>query len=207
MYSVKSISSHTLILFALIQMSGCATLNESECQSANWEIIGLEDGSKGRNTSYIGEHREACSEYRIAPDLTSYIKGHKQGLKQFCTQQNGYQQGVKGATNNQVCTGSSVRDFNRGHQDGLRIYRASKEILGLESEIDSRHHRLEDIEKQKRAMEEELVRNGTKEYRRRELLEEIKSLERESEATYIEIDNMRISLARLKDIYQRMIRN
>ena len=76
MYSVKSISSHTLILFALIQMSGCATLNESECQSANWEIIGLEDGSKGRNTSYIGEHREACSEYRIAPDLTSYIKGH-----------------------------------------------------------------------------------------------------------------------------------
>ena len=32
----------------LILLSGCATMNRSECQTADWRMIGLEDGSQGR---------------------------------------------------------------------------------------------------------------------------------------------------------------
>lgn len=43
-----------LIIISALSMlaSGCATLNESECQNADWYVIGLADGSKGRRLSH-----------------------------------------------------------------------------------------------------------------------------------------------------------
>jgi len=203
----KSNLSLLLSLLFLVQLSACATLNESECKSANWEIIGLEDGSNGRPTSYIGEHRQACSEYTISPDLEAYLKGHQAGLKQFCTEQNGYRQGLSGHTLSQVCSGASARVFQRGHQRGATIHRAQVEIKHLKNQMDSHYHRLDDIQKNKKIKEDELVRDGTREYRRRELLEEIKELERESESIYIELDQMKFDLAKLELNYQRLIGN
>ncbi len=193
------------IIGVLLQVSGCATLNESECKTANWEIIGLEDGSQGKPTSYIGQHRKACSEYSIAPDLKAYMKGHQQGLKQFCTEQNGYQQGVRGKAISQVCTGELAVIFARGHQRGLHVYQAASELRAMQSKIDSLYHRLDEIESTRKVYEEELIRNGTSEYRRRELLNDIKQLERESESILIEIDYLKPELERLERNYHRLI--
>lgn len=202
---IKALFTSVASILVLLQISACATLNESECKTANWQIIGLEDGSQGRPASYIGEHRKACSEYTISPNLNAYLKGHSQGLKQYCTEQNGYQQGVRGKALSQVCSGSLATSFSRGHQRGLLVYQAASEMRAMQSQIDSLYHRLDEIESIRIADEEELIRNGTSEYRRRELLDEIKELERESESILIEIDHLKPELERLERNYQRII--
>ncbi|MDQ7048499.1 MAG: DUF2799 domain-containing protein [Enterobacterales bacterium] len=123
-YSISTIFS----LFFLISFSGCATLNESECKTANWEIIGLEDGSQGRPTSYIGEHRQACAEYKVAPDLDAYLKGHTAGLRQFCTNDKGYQQAINGQANKQICPSDLAPNFNAGYKRGLKVFRVAAEV-------------------------------------------------------------------------------
>lgn len=202
---IHCIINITAAIILLLQLSGCATLNESECKTANWEIIGLEDGSKGRPNSHIGEHRKACSEYTISPDLSAYLKGHGKGLKQYCTEQNGYQQGVSGKALSQVCSEDLAVDFSRGYQRGLVVYRAGAELRSLQSKVDSMYHRLDEIERVRTVYEEKLVHNNTSEYQRRKLLNEIKELERESESLLIEIDYLQPELKRLEQNYHRLI--
>lgn len=208
MYStITKISFASLLSFVvLVVLTSCASLSESECRAADWEIIGLEDGSKGRSTSHIGKHRKACADYNIAPNLEAYSKGHASGLRQFCTEQNGYNQGVRGHSNANVCPSKLVGGFNRGYQKGFDIYQKTSEIKRLRSGIESREYRLHEISEIKVELEEEIISNTTREYRRRELLKEIKALERESEALHYEIDEMTISLARLEESFGRLRR-
>ncbi len=201
----KSLLTAIISILFLLNITSCATLNESECKTANWEIIGLEDGSRGNHSSYIGEHRKACAEHNIAPDLTVYLKGHAAGLRQFCTEQNGYQQGLQGRVNNNLCPADLTGGFQRGYQKGYRVYRMESEINKLRHSIDSHEHKLQEMSEITVSKEEELIDRNTREYRRRELLKEIKELERESESIHIEIDQMRVSLLRLEEDYQRLI--
>jgi len=203
----KTILTIAFSVIFLINFSGCATMNKSECTTANWEIIGLEDGSAGRNTSYIGEHRQACSEHNVAPDLEQYMKGHAAGLRQFCTENNGYQQGAKGAQNNNICPANLAGAFQRGYKKGYRVYQMESQINQLRRSIDGHEYRLKEISEITASRESELINRNTPEYRRRELLSEIKELERESEATHIEIDEMRVALLRAEEDYQRLLYN
>jgi len=201
---VKSVAITVLSFIFLLNISSCATLSESECKTANWEIIGLEDGSRGKHSSYIGEHRQACADYNVAPDLNAYLKGHAAGLRQFCTEQNGYQQGLQGRKNNNLCPAELARGFQRGYQKGYRVYRMETEINNLRHSIDNHEHRLHEISEILVGKEEELINRNTREYRRRELLQEIKELGRESESIHNEIDHLRVSLIRLEEDYQRL---
>ena len=81
---MKHFQRAAVFLFILI-VSGCATLNEEECLTANWQIIGLEDGSEGHLETYLGKHREACAKYGVTPDLEQYRIGHAEGVQSFCT--------------------------------------------------------------------------------------------------------------------------
>jgi len=202
--TIIKISFAALLSFTLVAgLTSCASLSESECRAADWEIIGLEDGSKGRSTSHIGKHRKACADYNIAPDLAAYSRGHASGLRQFCTEQNGYNEGVRGHSNANVCPVQLARNFNSGYQRGFEVYQKNREINRLQAGIESREHRLHEISEIKVELEEEIISNTTREYRRRELLEEIKALEREDEALHHEIDEMAITLIRLEESFRQ----
>ena len=200
-----SISNIVLGSFILIQLTACATMNESECRVADWEMIGLEDGSKGRQTSYIGQHRKACSGYQITPDLDAYLRGHAQGLRQFCTEANGYAQGVRGYENNQLCTANWAKGFNKGYRDGFKVFKVKSDIYQVSDQINSLRNRLESNSQLIRTKEEQIINNATSPQRKRELLDQIKDLTAESEAIYREIEHLEIQLARLESQYQRLI--
>jgi len=192
-------------IILLIQLSACATLNESECKSANWQIIGLEDGSQGRPTSYIGEHRQACAEYKISPDLDAYLKGHAAGVRQFCTAEKGYQQAINGQSNRQICPKDLTAGFNAGYTQGLKVYKLAAEVSRMRSEIVNHQKRLDEIYQLNKGMEEELVDQNTSEIRRRALLKDIKELERETEALHIELDDLTVILRRLENRYEALV--
>ena len=117
----------------LIVFQGCATMDQSECQTANWEIVGLEDGSAGRATSYLGEHRSACAEYRISPDLDAYLKGHARGVSQYCNYDRGYSTAIRGGQPNSICGRSQHQPYFAGIEYGREAYQYVRQINDLEN--------------------------------------------------------------------------
>ena len=168
-----------IAVVSLLLGNGCATMNASECQTADWEMIGFEDGSKGRLVSYLGNHRKACAAHGITPDLTRYLKGHSRGVEQFCTETSGFLNGKKGIAYNGVCPPELSDTFLRGYHIGEQFYAVSSAINRLESSLQSDRNRLEQMERKIRDREDALIHKGTTEKERRHLLKQIKANQRE----------------------------
>ncbi|HED17718.1 MAG TPA: DUF2799 domain-containing protein, partial [Gammaproteobacteria bacterium] len=117
-----------LLSFVTLYLSACATLNKDECKIANWRVIGYEDGANGYLASRIGEHRAACAEYGVRPDLDAYSDGRAEGLQQYCIPANGYRLGLSGSTYNGVCSGYGESRF-------LGAFDTGKELLQEKNEL------------------------------------------------------------------------
>ncbi|TQV81508.1 DUF2799 domain-containing protein [Aliikangiella coralliicola] len=195
----------TLIFVCLLAfLTGCATLNQSECQVANWEIIGLEDGSAGRPSSYVGQHRSACAEYGIVPDLDKYLLGHKKGLRQFCTYQNGFNLGNQGRSFSNVCPQELAGEFRRGFDRGYQFYGLRSEIGQLKSSIASHHDRLHHISTKIQRHEDTIIAGNTSVESRRRLLNEIEELRHEQDDIEHELPQLERRLFELEDQYERL---
>ena len=169
-----------ILCFTLpLLLCGCATLNRSECQNADWRMIGLEDGSKGRDMAYIGNHRKACAKYNISPDLELYQAGHDQGIGQYCTYIKGFQLGKGGGKYQGVCPAALEKDFLLGLQRGREIHSLTQEINRAESAIRSKLNRIADLDDEEQDKERLVISAKTSERGRRRLLEEIKQIQAE----------------------------
>jgi len=177
-----------LCFILLLLLCGCATLNRSECQNADWRMIGLEDGSRGRDMSYIGNHRKACAKYNISPDLDQYQAGHDQGIKQYCTYIKGFQLGKGGGKYQGVCPAELENDFLLGFRRGGEIYSLTKEINRTEAAIRTKLNRIADLDDEEQDKEKLVISSKTSERGRRKLLEEIKQLQAEISYLDSEID-------------------
>ena len=56
------------LLGTLLLIASCATLSKDECRAGDWQAIGLEDGAKGRLTSFFDKHVKACAKHEVAPE-------------------------------------------------------------------------------------------------------------------------------------------
>ncbi len=162
------------LFFLLLSAAGCATLNESECRNADWNMIGMEDGAKGKPTSYIGNHRTACAKFDVTPDITAYQQGHYEGVKQYCTELNGFLIGKKGINYNGVCPPELEMLFLDGYHYGHRIHTVQSRYSKLSSVISSKRKHIEKIEKMVIEKEELLISDISTEAQRSNLLMEIK---------------------------------
>lgn len=109
---------HVLSIFFLsLLLSGCAGLSQEECLTADWQIIGFEDGAAGRSASRIGDHRRACAKHGVSPDKTAYDTGYDEGIRQYCSLGRGSNAGAAGYSRLQVCPADS--DYQRGYEEGL----------------------------------------------------------------------------------------
>ena len=164
-----------LTLAGLLLLAACATLNRSECGSADWRIIGLEDGSAGRPQSYIGKHRKSCARYNITPDLSAYQAGHSEGLNEYCTETSGYQQGRRGRAYNDVCPGQLETNFLRGYNMGMRIHEAEDEVKRLSNQVRQIEQNIASVEQAIADQQQTLIDAGDSKQLRRELLEALEN--------------------------------
>ncbi len=125
----------TLAVSSLVLLAACASLSEEACRTGDWENIGYNDGVHGRYESYIGEHREACSEYGIAPNAALWLRGRIEGLKQYCTPDNAYTVGRRGSELNSVCPVTNRSELRLANFYGLRYYEINREVYALKDEI------------------------------------------------------------------------
>lgn len=171
-----------VLLASLVVLSGCATLSEEECLTADWYSIGFEDGSNGYPASRIGSHREACAKHGVTPDLRDYQDGHEEGLLSFCTARNGFSKARNGYQYNGICPPSLEPDFLDGYQAGREIYAVTSEISTLEREQRSNENELETSQRRLTEMEAMLFSESLTEEERRAAYDEITRLrERQGE--------------------------
>ncbi len=133
-----------LILFLFLFISGCATLSESECIHGDWFEIGQTDGRNGYKSSRVEKHSKACQKTNTNVDFDAYMQGRKDGLKYYCSPQNGFDSGLEGSYYNKVCPIELEREFLEYYSYGKEIYIVNNEISSVENEMDQKERELED---------------------------------------------------------------
>ena len=130
-------SKRNLVVFSILIVlhSGCASMSESECITADWEMIGMEDGVKGKLPSNIGIYRGACADYGITPNLAAYRNGHANGLETFCTKPRGFTVGQRGAPYNGICPDKLTENFLEGYRAGRKLFNARSAVNHEASQI------------------------------------------------------------------------
>ncbi len=190
----------TALLLTLL-LAGCATMDKSECREADWIIVGLEDGAKGRPLSYISRHRKSCAEYGVSPDLARYKRGHGDGLKQFCTPENGYRIGRAGRSYDNVCPTMLSGQFLAGYQTGLELHGLSTDINRMQSDVRGMKAELSRISQRQQNVENLLVSGTLSASVKQSLLDEFKKMQTDIAALQISIRENELEAARLQGEY------
>lgn len=177
---------------------GCATLDKSECREADWTIIGLEDGARGRPVSYIGNHRKACAEYGVKPDLALYQRGHADGLKQFCTADNGFSLGRAGRKYNNVCPPELNGRFLAGYETGRELHALSSDISRMQNDVGTMQTELDESTQRQQNLENLLVSGTISASTRQSLLDQVKQMQTNNTALQIGIRESELEAARLQ---------
>lgn len=153
--------STSILLACLFLLSGCATLNERECRSADWYQLGIKDGQQGELLSLLDEHSESCTRHGIRPDKSRYLAGRENGLTQYCRIGNAFRSGMNGEEYKGVCPLYVDAEFRRCNAAALEVHRLKKKVEDIENQISKKEHELDkkDIaEKEKLRLLEEVRR-------------------------------------------------
>jgi predicted nucleic acid-binding Zn-ribbon protein len=189
------------ILIALL-VSGCATMDKSECRQADWQMVGIEDGAKGHPVSYIGNHRKACAEYGVQPDLAQYQLGHQAGLVQFCTASNGFNQGRAGRKYNEVCPAGLREQFVRGYNTGRELNLLNSEIDHMRRDAELKKDEMAELEERINNIETVLVSGAISVKDRETLLEQFKKLQSRLTTLENDIRGLNLAVARRQHEYE-----
>ena len=182
-------------------VSGCATLNKSECREADWQTIGLEDGAKGHPLTYIGNHRKACAEHGVKPDLDQYRVGHQAGLTRFCTPDNGFKQGRAGRGYNNVCPAELEGQFLAGYDTGRELHELKSEIDHMLGDARTAKTEKTELEKKLQNIETMLVSGVMSASDRQALLDEFKSMQTRHATLAVYITDLELGAARMQGEY------
>ena len=165
-----------IILLLSLGLAGCATLDREECQTADWQLIGFNDGVAGRSAERLETHREACADYGISPLMDDYLDGHYRGAERYCTAENGYNRARAGQGYNAVCSGGLSYDFERGFELGQEAYRQLQQQEQVERLLSDQKSSQREDENRIAELEKKLVADKTKPEQRYQLLRDIESL-------------------------------
>lgn len=133
---INPIKRLTVLLLPVV-FAGCAVISEEECRAGLWYERGLQDGARGRSQALVYDIAQTCQrEYGVRVDSDAWLRGHEEGVEQFCTPENGYRYGRQGRSYSGVCTGPTADLFVDYYQRGLADYRVEREYRRLAARQD-----------------------------------------------------------------------
>ena len=185
-------------------LSGCATLSEKECHSADWRMVGYEDGVAGRPATRLAEHRQACAEYAVTPALDEYRNGREEGLREYCRAENAYRLGRSGSGYPTVCPDAFESALRPAYQDGLRVYRAATEVRRQENVLARKRKELDEMQIELSGYQKEVALPATSRQRRTELVSAAWQLAQRQLAVENEIAALESDLAVRRSHLQRL---
>ena len=111
-----------MILLLFASLAGCSGLRQIDCQSADWTLIGYEDGESGKPASELDGHQETCAEQGVAMDLDAYNAGYEEGVRAYCQPENGFELGQSGVEYTIDCPADLSVAFLQEYIEGSRFY-------------------------------------------------------------------------------------
>ncbi len=125
------------VILGLFVLASCATLNENECHTVNWQQLGDRDGAQGFALTRIAKHNKACQKHGISSDVPAYEAGWRAGIERYCTPQNGFRTGRSGITYRNSCPSNLADGFLGAYIPARNLYIAERDIATTESRIDT----------------------------------------------------------------------
>lgn len=180
----------TAVMAALMIVQGCATMDQEECLTSDWHAVGFEDGARGYTVDRISQHRKACAQHGITTDLTAYRQGRNEGLRHYCTAQNGFNVGTSGSSYAGVCPEDLADDFELAYSEGKRLYDLDRRVRSAAKRIAAMERQVTDLNEQIDTNEKTIIASGTDNLERARLLLEIKDLVDQREDLQDEIENL-----------------
>jgi ribosome modulation factor len=136
-----------LIGTAAALLGACSSqMSKDECRTVDWRTVGYEDGVAGRPGDRIGEHRRACAEHGITPDLNAYLAGRAEGLKEYCQPHNGYRAGASGRTYYDVCPAEMSAAFEQAYDEGRALYVREQRVRDADQQIETKRQEIRRLE-------------------------------------------------------------
>ena len=140
-FTTLALACSTLLLGA------CASkMSKDECRTVDWRTVGYEDGVAGRPGDRIGEHRRACAEYGVTPDLNAYLAGRTAGLREYCQPHNGYRAGVSGYTYYDTCPADLAEQFVKAYDEGRALYVRERRVTETDQLIEEKRSEIRRLE-------------------------------------------------------------
>lgn len=126
-----------LILLAAGLLAGCAPALVGDCTSTDWYALGFRDGQAGRTSARWDAYRSACADHDQTADRESYLRGRREGLREYCTDANGFRIGRGRSSYAYVCPPELETTFLAGRARGMELRGCQAEIYVLDEHINS----------------------------------------------------------------------
>ena len=140
-------SKALLVPVVTLLLGACAAkMSKDECRTVDWRTVGYEDGVAGRPGDRIGEHRRACAEYGVTPDLNAYLAGRTAGLREYCQPHNGYRAGVNGYTYYDTCPADLAEQFEKAYDEGRALYVRERRVTETDQLIEEKRSEIRRLE-------------------------------------------------------------
>lgn len=188
-----------MMLLGTSLLSGCATMSEEECLTADWRMIGYEDGVAGLSAARIGEHRKACAKHNLTPNMQAYRDGREEGLYEYCRPQNGFHLGQHGSAYTGVCPFDTEENFIAAYSAGKEIYDVQSNIRHLMNKLRKKENELEQMRQDIKTKTLEIASNETPNIRRVQLVVETSELAIKQDVTTTEIHTLKHKVSRKRE--------
>ncbi|WP_299197575.1 DUF2799 domain-containing protein [uncultured Amphritea sp.] len=181
-------------LAIVLGMAGCSTLDKEDCLSADWQLIGFNDGVGGRDAGRLEQHRDACSDYGVVPLMDQYLLGYDRGVRRYCTAINGYNEARAGKALNPVCSGELQPEFVRGFELGIQTHQQLTRLESARHELSILTSEQHSDVRDRNDKREQLIMDGISSDTRSFLLSEIDELEHEIRLRNLQIKQQQQSV-------------
>jgi hypothetical protein len=167
--------SCAVVLATALMLSSCAGMDKSQCVTADWRTIGFEDGASGKAETAISNYRQDCADHGVAPNLSAYRQGHREGSERFCTRRNGFNVGQRGGSYQSSCPAELEAQFLPAFRDGQQLYQLQRAVNSARSTLDKQQRLLTKLEHDIVVKTELLVEDGLTRDERIALLNDIEA--------------------------------
>ena len=180
-----------------VGLTGGSGMTHNECELADWQAVGYEDGAQGRTSEIFKDYRENCAKHGMAPDFQAYQAGRRAGLAEYCQPTRGYNEGRRGAEYHGVCPANLEGEFLDNYFEGQALYELEYQVHSTAREIERRKARIKEIERELADMATDVFTRERSSEERAQQLVESKHLAEE-----------RVTLAKeLKDLEKELLRH
>ncbi len=151
---IPSMNNILFLIVAGVFIISCQSIElvpvKSQCENIDWYEIGRGDAVQGKTSQSYKKTSEQCIGFSSAQEA-QYFSGWNAGLDSFCTRQQGFVLGRLGNTYENICPENKIKSFQRGYEQGLKVFNYEQNNKVLAEELQATSQRVEkssDSEKQ-----------------------------------------------------------